>query len=546
MRRWNGWGREDVTYPLSDSAAVYLVDLIGEGNPGPGVSFTDVIAAVPASRLPDHRLIIVDPAERLRHARGQSLPDWVALNSGKIDVFPDGVAYPDSESDLRELLDYARKSGAHLIPYGGGTSVVGHINPLPGDAPVLTVDMGRLNQLLEFDEDSRLAKFEAGIRGPDLEAIMNSQGYTLGHFPQSFEYSTLGGWVATRSSGQQSCHYGRIEDLFAGGRVETPVGSLDLPPLPASAAGPDLRQLILGSEGRFGLISRAVVRVHPLPEKQIFRAIIFRNYPSGMAAVRAITQARVAVSMLRLSDPLEMQTTLALAGREKLVAWADRGLRALGYGLERCLLIYGLTGSRRETDLAGRTVKEIAREYGGLAAGNIIGDQWYKGRFLTPYLRNTLWERGYAIDTLETAIPWSAVAETAALIQHAIRGGLDEIGERVVVLTHLSHVYQDGASIYVTYIFRRAADPEGTLSRWHEMKAAASEAIVTMGGTISHQHGVGRDHAPYLAAEKGQLGLKALTSISHVFDPDGLLNPGKLILNAAPNEKRTSASEDIL
>ena len=546
MRRWNGWGREDVEYPWSDSAAAYLVDLIGEGNPKPGIGYADVIATVPASRLPDHPLVIVIPAERLRHARGQSLPDWVAISSGKIGVFPDGVAYPNSEADLRDLLDYASITGISIIPYGGGTSVVGHINPLPGDAPVLTVDMSRLNQLLDFDVSSRLARFEAGICGPDLETILNSRGFTLGHFPQSFEYSTLGGWIATRSSGQQSCHYGRIEDLFAGGRVETPAGRLDLPALPASAAGPDLRQLILGSEGRFGLISQAVVRVHLLPEKEIFRAIIFRNWSSGLAAVRTITQAGIPISMLRLSDAMEMQTTLALAGREKLVAWADRGLRALRYGSDRCLLIYGITGSRRITGRAARELKEIAREYGGFGAGSMIGDQWRKSRFLTPYLRNTLWERGYAVDTLETAVPWSAVSETAAAIQGAIQGGLDELGERVVVLIHLSHVYQDGASIYVTYIFRRADNAEETLSRWYVLKTAASEAIITKGGTISHQHGVGRDHAPYLVEEKGRLGLEALTSIGSVFDPDELLNPGKLVFKPAPDEDRSPAPTDIL
>jgi alkyldihydroxyacetonephosphate synthase len=222
MRRWNGWGDDQTLYPLPESAAAYLAELVGPGQPQPDASLAYVVASVPASRLPAHPMIDTDPAGRLAHARGQSLPDWVALRAGLIDTFPDGVAYPASDEEVRALLAYARRSEARLVPYGGGTSVVGHINPLPGRRPVLTVDLGRLNRLISLDETSQLATLEAGIAGPVLENQLRARGYTLGHFPQSFEYSTLGGWIATRSSGQQSYHYGRIEELFAGGHIETP------------------------------------------------------------------------------------------------------------------------------------------------------------------------------------------------------------------------------------------------------------------------------------------------------------------------------------
>ncbi|HEY1011288.1 MAG TPA: FAD-binding oxidoreductase, partial [Herpetosiphonaceae bacterium] len=261
MRRWNGWGDETRDYPVSAHVIDLLASLLGPAAAPGDATLEEAARQAPESRLPAHPLIKIDQLERLRHARGQSFPDLVALRSGQIGRFPDGVAYPQSAADVRALLDYARETDAKLIPYGGGTSVAGHVNPQPGAAPVLTVDMGRMSRLSLLDERDRLATFGAGVAGPDLEAQLRVHGYTLGHFPQSFELSTLGGWIATRSSGQQSLGFGRIEQLFAGGRVEAPAGTLELPCFPASAAGPDLREMVMGSEGRMGFITEATVRV---------------------------------------------------------------------------------------------------------------------------------------------------------------------------------------------------------------------------------------------------------------------------------------------
>ena len=529
MRRWNGWGDEATTYHLPESAVRFLVSVVGAGQRQPDASFERVLASVPPSPLRPQTHVTPDAVDRLYHARGQSLPDWVALRSGRIAAFPDGVAYPTSDDDIRALFAYAKTSGAKLIPYGGGTSVVGHINPRPIDAPTLTVDLGHLNRLLDFDATSRLATFEAGVTGPDLERHLTARGYTLGHFPQSWELSTLGGWIVTRSSGQQSYHYGRIEDLFAGGHVETPQGALDLWPLPASAAGPDLRQIILGSEGRFGIVTRAIVRAQKLPEFEAFYGVFFHDWASGAAAVRAIAQAGLPVSMLRLSNASETNTTLKLSGKDRLVGFAQRGLKALQYGDERSLLVLGVTGDKATTDFAYKSAVALARKHGGLVTGQAIGQLWRQSRFRTPYLRNTLWERGYAIDTLETALPWSKVLTTAPLIQAAIHAALEKFNERAHVFAHLSHVYPDGASIYTTYLWRRDADPDQTLAHWHAMKDAASQIILAHGGTISHQHGVGVDHAPYLKIEKGPIGLQMIEGVRASLDPDRLLNPGKLI-----------------
>jgi alkyldihydroxyacetonephosphate synthase len=530
MRRWNGWGEEDVDYPLPDSGAAYLEGALGSGVPSPDASFEGCLASVPASRLAPRPGLRLEPGDRLLHARGHSLPDWIALRAGRIGVFPDGVAYPESAEAVVGILDAAASHGWHIIPYGGGTSVVGHINPQPSDRPVLSLDLGRMNRLLDLDETSRLATFEAGIRGPDIEKALGARGYTLGHFPQSFELSTLGGWIATRSSGQQSLRYGRIEALFAGGRIETPVGPIELRPVPATAAGPDLRQVILGSEGRLGILTRAVVRVRPRPEREDFFAAFFPSWEAGVQAARAMAQARHGLSMIRLSDAVETKTTLALAGREKLVGWADRGLRTLGFGEGRCLLILAATGDARHVRAARGESQTIVRRQGGLPVGSPIGALWSKTRFRAPYLRNTLWERGYALDTLETALPWRAVPAAVEAVRGSLGRGLEPGGERVLAFVHLSHVYPDGASLYATYLFRRSADPDETLARWRSLKEAATLQVLTHGGTISHQHGVGLDHAPYLASEKGEVGMAALQALIDVFDPEGILNPGKLVV----------------
>ncbi len=530
MKRWNGWGEESITYRLPAPAVAYLAAQIGPGEPIPDATLEETLRGVPASRLCAHPLISSDPTERLRHARGQSLPDWIALRGGRISAFPDGVAYPESDADIRALFDYARKTGARLIPYGGGTSVVGHINPLPGEAPVLTLDLRPMNRLLNLDEVSRLATFEAGARGPEIERQLEARGFTLGHFPQSFEYSTLGGWIATRSSGQQSHYYGRIEDLFAGGHLETPAGPLDLPPHPASAAGPDLRHLVLGSEGRLGILTRAIVRLHPKPQHETFQACVFHDWDSGLAAVRRLAQDGLPLSMARLSDAQETETTLALSGKERLLTWLNRGLQLARYGSGRCLLIVAFTcetGGEKRWREARHAAGEIARRHGGLWVGTPIGEAWRKTRFRTPYLRNTLWELGYALDTLETAVAWAKVRETAAGLRSVLRDTLE--GERVLAFAHLSHIYPSGASVYVTFLFRRCPDPDETLERWRQLKHAASQYILAQGGTISHQHGVGLDHAPYLGAEKGALGLRMLHAVRASLDPQGLLNRGKLL-----------------
>jgi alkyldihydroxyacetonephosphate synthase len=511
----------------------YLKGQLGNLEAPRDATLESVLTGLPEARLPAHPLVTFDPEVRLRHSRGQSLPDWVALNAGRIEAFPDGVAFPTSSEQVQDLLQFTEQCGASLIPYGGGTSVVGHINPLAGAKPVLTVSLAKMDHLLDLDETSQLATFQAGVPGPQLEVQLKKRGYTLGHFPQSFEYSTLGGWIATRSSGQQSYQYGRIEQLFAGGRLESPRGRLELLSYPASAAGPDLRELVLGSEGRIGVITHAQVRVTPAPQAEAFYGVFFPSWEAGCAVVRAIAQAPVPVSMLRLSNPQETETTLILSGKS-WIDLAERGLRLLGQGEGRCLLIFGASGTASHVRTTRRAVQSICCQQRGLFVGTIVGHTWEKSRFLSPYLRNTLWQRGVAVDTLETALPWCGVDPASRAIPQAIHQAADRFDERVLVMTHLSHIYRDGASIYITYLFRRSADPDELLERWRAMKEAASRAIQSQHGTISHQHGVGLDHAAYLPAEKGTLGMAVLRTVCQTFDPRGMMNPGKLIADNGP------------
>ena len=531
MRQWNSWGDSRVSMAIHANARVFLEELLGPGAPLTDASLDEVLAMVPPSRLPEHPLIDTGAETRVRHARGQSLPDWLAMRSGRFEVFPDGVAFPTGSAQVAELLAMAKQHDWTVIPYGGGTSVVGHINPLPDSRPVLTLSLARLNHLIHLDRSSQLATIGAGATGPQLEALLKPHGYTLGHFPQSFELSTLGGWVASRSSGQQSLQYGRIEQLFAGGRMETLSGSLVMPTMPASSAGPDIREIVMGSEGRFGVITEATVRVSRLPEREEFRVYFLPDFASAEAAVREIAQQKLPLSMLRVSNSEETRTQLILAGHKVAIAGLEKMLSWRGAGDGKCMLTVGFTGSHGKVRYALLELNKILKQYDAVPTGKTLGTRWQQNRFKAPYLREALWKLGYAVDTLETAVDWPKVTSYTRDVEQALRDGLSADKEPVLAFSHLSHLYAQGSSIYTTYVFRVGRDYDETLARWTKLKAAASNEVVRHGGTISHQHGVGRDHAKYLPAEKGEQGMAVLRALASHFDADQRLNPGKLLID---------------
>ncbi|TJY62182.1 FAD-binding oxidoreductase [Sinimarinibacterium sp. CAU 1509] len=530
MRRWNGWGDENDHHELNEDARAFLRERLGPGNPRADATLEAALAAVPSSRISESPLIKTDARQRLLHARGHSFPDWVAMRAGRMGPFADGVALPESHDDAARTLAEARKLGATVVPYGGGTSVVGHLNVPQDDRPVVNISLERMHRLMSLDDRSYQATFGAGTPGPQVEAQLRAHGFMLGHFPQSYQYSTVGGWVVTRSSGQQSLRYGRIEQLFAGGRLTTPRGELRVGGVPASSAGPDLREWVMGSEGRLGLLTEVDVRLRRLPQCEYFHVVFFPGWEAALEGVRALSQAELPLSMLRVSNEVETDTQLQLAGHPKLIRWLQRYLGMRGIQQGQCMMVMGLTGSEAECRRMRREALTVAKRFRGVHVGKAMGQAWAKNRFRGPLLRNSLWDLGYAADTVETSVNWPKVTSTMRAIESAAAEALKAENERVHAFTHLSHMYRQGCSIYSTFVFRSAGDPDADLQRWRQLKTRVSEAIVAQGGTISHQHGVGVDHAPYLPAEKGALGIDLIRAAARDIDPDGMMNPGKLFL----------------
>lgn len=533
MRRWNGWGDTHNSEPLKPEALAFLREAIGPATPPTDASWDQALAQVAQqpSRLPLHPQIDASAEARLRASFGQSAWDWLRLRFGVLGRVTDGVAFPETTQDVRDLLSWAKQHGVHVLPCGGSTSVAGHLTPV-GDKPVLTLNLTRMMRLVALDPVSQIATFEAGVAGPDLESQLRAQGFTLGHFPQSFELSTLGGWIVTRSSGQQSARYGRIEAMFAGGTLVTPDATVMLPTFPASAAGPDLREWIMGSEGRFGVLTEAKVRVTRLPEQEDFIGVFFPSWELAQKAVRELGQARLGLSMLRLSNPVETFTTLKMAGHANAIGWLERYLALRGVRQNKCLMMMGLTGSRAHVSAMKRLAFDIIRANRGVSTGTVLGQKWAAKRFQNVYLRNSLWEAGYAVDTMETACDWPRVTAMMNAMEEAGRQAMAAHGEKTHCYTHLSHVYPQGSSVYSTFVYRIGSDYDSALARWQALKTSIGDAIAAHGGTITHQHGVGKDHAPWFLREKGPASVAAIGAVMHEWDEQGVMAPGNLLGDA--------------
>lgn len=527
MRRWNGWGDENNSMALPDSAGMFLQEILGSGEKLKDATLKEVIAKVPQSKAPINELISTDPEDRVRHATGQSLADYLSTRSGNINYFPDGVCFPTNNQEIQDILALAKSENLDLVPYGGGTSVAGHINIQNSKRAVITVDMSRMNQLINLDTKSNIATFGAGTPGPMVEAQLRAQGFTLGHFPQSFELSTIGGWVASRSSGQQSLRYGRIEQMFAGGLIQTFSGQLEIPTFPASSAGPDLREIILGSEGRFGIISEVKVRVTKLADREDFSVIFFPNWQSATGFCQQAVQDKIVLSMLRVSNATETKTQLKLAGHEKSISHLEKYLNIRSCKNDKCMLTFGITGSKKQVQATKAQIKPLVKKYKGVSTGTLLGKRWAQNRFKFPYLRDALWQKGFSVDTLETATDWQNVDNLLDKVETNLNTCLTD--KNVHVFTHLSHVYGQGCSLYTTYVFANSNSFEETYNNWQILKNSTSNTIVNNSGTISHQHGVGKDHAPYLPVEKGPLGIKVIETLCQHFDPNKQLNPGTLL-----------------
>ncbi len=543
--RWNGWGRRDVgfeTHGRESAVWAFVAEALGvarlPSTPAPSLEET----TLPASRASGELLaalaaathasrVLTTPGERAFHAYGRSYYDLLRLRSGALGAAPDVVVYPESRDEVLAVLKIAEEARFAVVPFGGGSSVVGGVEAIggPAHAGVLTLDTTRMARVLDVDGVSRTATIQAGIYGPALEEQLSSRGFVLGHFPQSFEHSTLGGWIAARGAGQLSNRYGTVDKLLVAATVATPRGLFETTPVPASAAGPNLNQLVCGSEGTVGVITDATVKIHPLPEARKLFAFLFKSFDEGLGAVRALVQEETGAAMMRLSDADETRFFGSFRGviePSRVNEFAEGALGLVGYDTKSVLMVC-VEGDRDEVTHKVKRIRGIARGRGGLYVGEGPGKSWWKRRFEMPYLRDPMLDHGVGVDTLETATEWSNVPRLYEAVRLAIRGTLEGEGRRAIVMAHVSHSYLDGASLYFTFIFLR--DLPRQIEQWKAVKSAASRAIVQNGGTISHHHGVGTDHAPYLETEKGALGLDVLAYVRKALDPRGTMNPGKLL-----------------
>jgi alkyldihydroxyacetonephosphate synthase len=532
--KWWGWG-DPATEPELDAAARgVLYERIGEPRPSPRAAELDGFELPPPETLPPALVdavgaenVFTGTEDRVRHATGCSYADLARLRSGRLDDAPDAVLLPADADAVRRVLDVCASEGVAVVPFGGGTSVVGGIEPLRGAHDrLVSLDLARLRDV-EVDSRSLTARLGAGLRGPEAEAELAKHGVVLGHYPQSFEYATIGGFAATRSAGQASSGYGRFDALVSSVRLIAPVGDLQTLETSHSAAGPALRELVIGSEGIFGVIPEVTVRVRPAPRQRRYEAWIAESFQAGAEIVRALAQGPGLPDVIRVSDEEETEVSLALSGPRGIAGSLFGGYLGLRRRRGGCLIVVGLEGD--EESVARRralSVRELSRG-GAVYLGQSAGRSWEHGRYQGPYLRDTLIETGAIVETLETSHTWSRLGELHAAVGDAIRESLTAQGTPGLVFSHLSHAYADGASLYFTYIARARHGEE--VEQWRRVKRAASEAIVAAGATITHHHAVGRDHAPYMEAEVGGTGLDVLRAVKDRLDPAGVMNPGKLL-----------------
>ena len=543
--RWWGWGDPSSSPALPAHALRFLSETVGiAARPRPPVALGRVQLAPPALSeqvLQALREIVGpegvrdDHRERVAHAAGKGYPDLVRLRAGEPDGAPDAVILPVDHDQVRAVLELCARVSLAVVPFGGGTSVVGGVAPLRGGHPgVVAVDTRRMGEVVELDRESLTVVVQAGVRAPALERYLATRGLTLGHFPQSFEYVSLGGCAATRSVGQASTGYGGIERMVLGLRFTTPAGEIELPPVPASAAGPGLRQLLVGSEGTLGVISELALRVRAAPHERVYEGVFFEHFTAGVEALRALAQSHSSPDLARLSDESETRVSLALADASRLsIGGIKRRLGRLylgmrGYSGKGCLAILGFEGASEE--VAGRREHALAivRRSGGLAVGRLPGEAWLKTRFSGPYLRDELLTHGVMVETLETASQWSQLERLHREVGGAIARSLSAYGTPGLVMCHVSHLYPTGASLYFTFLARQREGDE--IEQWRAVKEAATRAIVSGGGTVTHHHAIGVDHAPWMKDEVGSTGLAALRALKSELDPTAIMNPGKLMV----------------
>jgi alkyldihydroxyacetonephosphate synthase len=548
--KWWGWGDESTAFEHSDKPSLrpfirrHLEVDIARATAAP-VAFDELrvpdasvaagleralVAAVGAEHVSG------DAMDRVVHARGKCLRELVRTRRGDLGRLPDVVVRPGSEEEVEAVLRAALAADTVVIPFGGGSNISGSLEAPDGDRrTVVSVDLGRLDRVLSIDPVARVAEVQAGAFGPALEEQLNAQGWTLGHFPDSFAYSTLGGWIATRSSGMQSDKYGDIATLTRGLRVATPAGMLVVRGVPSTSTGPSVREMVLGSEGRLGIVTSATVHVHRVPAQRVILGYLLPTWAASLAAMRDIAASEASPSVTRVSDAAETLFSFAtkkdssLADRLKSKALMTYLTRRRGFDLDAmCLAFIGYEGSERYVAGQRRRVGRIVASHGGLCIGSGPGELYDQKKFDTPYIRDFLLDRGVLADVSETAAPWSGLAAVYDDVTERARAAFVELGVPGYVMCHLSHSYHSGACLYFTF----AITPSGTrepLDEYGVVKSAIQQAFVDSGATLSHHHAVGTEHAPWLEQDISKPGVAMLRALFDGFDPGRNLNPGKIV-----------------
>ena len=547
--RWWGWGEEGVLFTHEDKPELreFILRQLGvdvERPTAQRVDFDDLV--VPEPSLPaDLRAALeaavggqhvsVDALARVVHARGKSLRDLMRHRRGDIGRLPDVVVRPGCEEEAQAVLRAALAADAVVIPFGGGTNISGSLEaPADEPRPVVSVDVGRMDRLLEIDEASGLARVQAGVLGPRLEEQLNARGWTAGHFPDSFTHSTLGGWIATRSSGMQSDRYGDVADLTRAVRMVTPAGVLATRPVPSTSTGPSVREMVLGSEGRLGIITEATIHARRVPAQRTILGYLLPDWPRALRAMRAIAESEAHPSVTRVSDARETQFSFATRKRPSLLDRVQS--KALGWYLGRreidpeamCLAFIGHEGSQQHVKAQRRLVGRIVKEHGGLCVGSGPGELYDQKKFDAPYIRDFLLDRGTPADVSETSAPWGTLPQLYDDVVAAAHGAFSMLGVTGYVMCHLSHSYHAGACLYFTFAFRPAGDDDG-LAAYDVVKSAVQQAFVDSGGTLSHHHAVGTEHARWLEQDISAPGVAMLHALFEGTDPGRNLNPGKIV-----------------
>ncbi|WP_058234674.1 FAD-binding oxidoreductase [Devriesea agamarum] len=551
--KWWGWGLDDVVFRFDNKPAFAPF-----AHSKIGIDLNAVTVAdepnlsdyqVPASRLSqEHRAgfdeilgrdnVTVDDELRVVHSFGRSMADLFRLRTGDFGRLVDVVLYPEREDEVAAIVRFVIDNDLVLVPYGGGSCISGSLTcNAAEERPIVSLNLGRMRNVLEIDDTAGLARVEAGVYGPDLEEQLNAKGWTLGHFPDSFTYSTLGGWTATRSTGMQSDKYGDIADIVKGLRLVRAEGTLALKALPSASNGPSLREMVLGSEGRLGVITECTVQIHRKPPVREVIAYMYPDWEHGIRGMHAIARSEVTPTFTRLSDGPETAFSLSMVKKpsskkgevaakvqETLFAY----LRRKGWDTteKMCISYVCFEGSAEHVSRQKAIVKKIVKKNGGISLGAGPGAIYDQKKFDTPYLRDFLLSYGVFGDVSETAAPWSRLNEMHTAVFDAYHKAIDQLGLRGFMFCHMSHSYHAGACLYFTFAFPFGQD---ALGQYRTVKNAVQQTFVDHGGALSHHHGVGTEHSPWMEQDVTSVGTGILGSLFSATDPGRNLNPGKIL-----------------